>query len=401
MEASTKRFEEYVSLMAQSLGHADRVEPFRGYCTGLMLPVKRKSVEHMAAHLSPSRVRSEHQRLHHFVADAPWSDEAVLDAVCSHTLERISRRAGSPEALIIDDTGFPKKGKHSVGVARQYCGQLGKQDNCQVAVSVSIANEHFSLPVRYQLYLPQSWADDPERRSHAKVPEALEFVTKPMLALQLLENLGERRSLPELVLADAGYGASTEFREQLTAMGFTYVVGVTGTVSLQNQAQAPQQAKELAMQLPSRRFRTLTWREGTNRALSSRFAATRVHCASRAAGPSEEQWLLIEWPKGEVEPTKYFLSTLPADTPIKELVRLAKLRWRIERDYQELKQELGLGHFEGRSWRGFHHHATLCIAAYGFLVTERLAAQKKTPAHRLLGEGSTLPEGFRPRGTPA
>jgi SRSO17 transposase len=158
------------------------------------------------------------------------------------------------------------------------------------------------------------------------------------------------------------------------------------------------------MQLPSRRFRTLTWREGTNCALSSRFAAIRVHCASRAARPGEtsaEQWLLIEWPKAEVEPTKYFLSTLPADTPIKELVRLAKLRWRIERDYQELKQELGLGHFEGRSWRGFHHHATLCIAAYGFLVTERLVAQKKTPAHRLLGEVSSLPESFRPRGAPA
>jgi SRSO17 transposase len=404
MELSTKRFEEYVSLMAQSLGHADRVEPFRGYCTGLMLPVKRKSVEPMAAHLSPDRVRSEHQRLHHFVADAPWSDQAVLDTVRGYTLERISRRAGPPEAILIDDTGHPKKGKHSVGVARQYCGQLGKQDNCQVAVSVSLANENFSLPVRYQLYLPQSWADDADRRKAAKVPEALEFVTKPMLALQLLGNLAAVESLPELVIADAGYGVNTEFREQLTAMGFTYVVGVTGAVSVQFEGQPPLQAKELAMQLPSRRYRTVTWREGTNRALSSRFAAIRVHCASRAtrrAEANEEQWLLIEWPKEEVEPTKYFLSTLSADTPIKELVRLAKLRWRIERDYQELKQELGLGHFEGRSWRGFHHHATLCIAAYGFLVTERQVVQKKTPAHRLLGEVSSLPEGFRPRGAPA
>lgn len=341
MELSTKRFEEYVSLMAQSLGHADRVGPFRGYCTGLMLPVKRKSVEPMAAHLSPDRVRSEHQRLHHFVADAPWSDRAVLDTVCRYVLERVRRRAGSPEALIIDDTGFPKKGTHSVGVARQYCGQLGKQDNCQVAVSVSLANDHFSLPVCYQLYLPQSWADDLQRRKQAKVPEPLEFVTKPTLALQLLENLGELESLPELVLADAGYGASTEFREQLTAMGFTYVVGVTGAVSVQFEGQPPLQAKELAMQLPSRRYRAVTWREGTNAALSSRFAAIRVHCASRAtrrAEATDEQWLLIEWPKGEVEPTRYFLSTLSADTPIKELVRLAKLRWRIERDYQELKQ---------------------------------------------------------------
>ena len=404
MTSSAQRFEEYVSLMAQSLGHADRVEPFRGYCSGLMLPVKRKSVEPMAAQLSPDRVRSEHQRLHHFVADAPWSDQAVLDAVRSGVLEQVTQSAGSPEAIIIDDTGFPKKGKHSVGVARQYCGQLGKQDNCQVAVSVSLANEHYSLPVRYQLYLPQSWAGDSQRRKRVKVPEELEFVTKPMLALHLLETLGEVQSLPELVLADAGYGVNTEFREQLTAMGFTYVVGVPGAVSLQSQALAPLQAKELAMRLPSQRFRTVTWREGTNCALSSRFAAIRVHCASRAAGPGEasaEQWLLIEWPKGEVEPTKYFLSTLPADIAIKELVRCAKLRWRIERDYQELKQELGLGHFEGRSWRGFHHHATLCIAAYGFLITERLVAQKKTPTHRLLGEVPSLPEGFRPRGAPA
>jgi SRSO17 transposase len=404
MGISTKRFEEYVSLIAQTLGHVDRVEPFSGYCTGLLMPLKRKSVEPMAAHLAPSRVRSEHQRLHHFVADAPWVDEPVLDAVRAYSLERIGPRVGNPEALLIDDSGFPKKGKHSVGVARQYCGQLGKQDNCQVAVSISLANEQFSLPVRYQLYLPQSWADDPERRDQCKVPKAIEFATKPAIALQLLESLGPREAMPKLVVADAGYGVNTMFREQLTAMGFTYVVGVTSTVSLQSDGQAPLQAKELAMQLPSRRFRTITWREGTNGALSSRFAAIRVHCAPREAQPAgaaEEQWLLIEWPKGEVEPSKYFLSTVSADTATKELVRLAKLRWRIERDYQELKQELGLGHFEGRSWRGFHHHATLCIATYGFLVTERLAVQKKTPAHRIPGKMPALPKGFRPRGAPA
>jgi SRSO17 transposase len=404
MGISTERFEEYVSLIAQALGHADRVEPFRGYCTGLLLPVKRKSVEPMAAQLAPTRVRSEHQRLHHFVADAPWSDQAVLDAVRVRTLKQVSARVGEPEALLIDDSGLPKKGKHSVGVARQYCGQLGKQDNCQVAVSISLANEQFSLPVRYQLYLPQSWADDPVRRDQCKVPEAIEFATKPAIALQLLESLGECDGMPELVVADAGYGVNTMFREQLTAMGFTYMVGVTGTVSLQSEGQARLQAKEVAMQLPPRRFRTLTWREGTNRALSSRFAATRVRCVSREAQArelSDEQWLLIEWPKSEVEPSKYFLSTLPADTPIKELVRLSKLRWRIERDYQELKQELGLGHFEGRSWRGFHHHATLCIAAYGFLIAERLAVQKKTSTVRLPREMPLLPKGFRPRGAPA
>ena len=428
MDARTQRFEDYVSLIARQLGHADRVGPFRGYCTGLLLPVKRKSVEPMAAQLAPGNVRSEHQRLHHFVADAAWSDEAVLGAVRTHVLERVSKRVGAPEVVIIDDTGFPKQGTHSVGVARQYCGQLGKQDNCQVAVSVSLANEHFSVPVAYQLYLPENWAEDAARREKAGVPEAVKFATKPAVATQLIEQARESGSLASIVVADAGYGADTAFRERLTEMGFSYVVGVTGAVSLWPEGQAPLppkgwsgqgrrpkllrrddqhkpvQAKALALQLPARRFRIVTWREGTNQALRSRFAAVRVRCASRDYWRSElraEQWLLIEWPKGEPEPTKYFLSTLAADTPIKELVRVAKLRWRIERDYQDLKQEFGLGHFEGRNWRGFHHHATLCIAAYAFLLAERLAGPKKTLHHPLLGEMPALPEGFRPRGAPA
>ena len=227
-------------------------------------------------------------------------------------------------------------------------------------------------------------------------------------------------------MADAGYGVNSAFRERLTTLGFRYVVGITGTVRvwpegvtplppkpwsgngrpptrLRRDAQhQPLTVKALALQLPARRFRSVTWREGTNQALCARFAAVRIRCAYQAgAAPSAEQWLLIEWPRGAAEPTKYFLSTLPLSTPRKALVRLAKLRWRIERDYQELKQELGLGHFEGRSWRGFHHHATLCIAAYGFLLARRLAAPKKTLPHPLFGEVPALPEGFRPRGSPA
>jgi SRSO17 transposase len=427
MGADTKRFESYVSMIAEQLGHADRVEPFRGYCTGLLLPGERKSVEPMAARLQPRHVRSEHQRLHHFVADAPWSDEAVLGAVRVHVLDEIRKQAGAPEVLLIDDTGFPKQGTHSVGVTRQYCGQLGKQDNCQVAVSVSVANEHYSLPVGYQLYLPEVWAKDAVRRREAKVPEATRFATKPAIAISLIEAIGVQH-LPGIAVADAGYGVDTAFRDQLTQLGLSYMVGITRAVSLWPQASAPLppkqwsgqgrppkllrrdathkplQARALAMQLPARRLRTVRWREGTNQALSSRFAAVRVRCATRDYWRSElrpEQWLLVEWPKTEPEPTKYFLSTLPADTPMKELVRVAKLRWRIERDYQELKQELGLGHFEGRSWRGFHHHATLCIATYGFLLTERLAVPKKTLAHSIFGKLPALPKSFRPRGSPA
>ena len=428
MEVKAESFERFVSLIAQQLGHADRVEPFRGYCTGLLLPVKRKSVEPMAAHLAPLRVRSEHQRLHHFVADAAWSDQAVLAAVRDYVLQKVVSRAGEPEALLIDDTGFAKQGTHSVGVARQYCGQLGKQDNCQVAVSISLANEQYSLPLAYQLYLPKEWANAPARRAAAKIPETVAFATKPALALQLLEPLKSVDGLPNVVVVDAGYGVDTAFRQKLTALGFSYVVGITGTVSVWPEGQAPLPPKPwsgrglkpkrlrrdaehqplsvraLAMQLPHRRFHTVTWRDGTNAALSSRFAALRVHCAHRdhlRVEPHPEQWLLIEWPRGDAEPSKYFLSTLPAAVSRKELVRVAKLRWRIERDYQELKQELGLGHFEGRSWRGFHHHATLCIAAYAFLLTQRIVAPKKTLPHPIFGQMPALPEGFRPRGSPA
>ena len=428
MGTAPERFEQYVSLIAQQLGHADRVAPFRGYCTGLMLPVHRKSVEPMAAHLAPGRVRSEHQRLHHFVADAAWSDETVLAAVRDYVLAGVVPHAGGPEALLIDDTGFPKQGTHSVGVARQYCGQLGKQDNCQVAVSVSLAQERYSLPVAYRLYMPEEWVEDPVRRAEAKVPATVAFATKPAIALQLLEQLQLVEGLPQVVVADAGYGVDTAFRQQLTTLGFRYVVGITGAVSVWPEGQAPLppkpwvgrgirptrlrrdaghqplSAKALALHLPSRRFRTVTWREGTNEPLSSRFAALRVRCAHRdhlRTEPHPEQWLLIEWPRGEAEPAKYFLSTLPAATPLKELVRVAKLRWRIERDYQELKQELGLGHFEGRSWRGFHHHATLCVAAYAFLLAQRIAAPKKTLPHPIFSQVPALPEGFRPRGSPA
>jgi SRSO17 transposase len=428
MGIATEGFEQYVSLIAQQLGHADRVEPFRGYCTGLLLPVHRKSVEPMAAHLAPTRVRSEHQRLHHFVADAAWPDDAVLTAVRNYVLEKVVPRAGAPEALLIDDTGFPKQGTHSVGVARQYCGQLGKQDNCQVAVSVSLANEQYSLPVAYRLYLPKEWAEDAVRRAEAKVPETVAFATKPALALHLLEQLKTGDGLPKVVVVDAGYGVDTAFRQKLTTLGFTYAVGITGALSVWPEGQAPLpprpwsgrgrktkllrrdaqhrplSVKALALQLAPRRFHTLTWREGTHEPLSSRFAAVRVRCGHRDYWRAEqhpEQWLLIEWPRGEAEPTKYFLSTLPAATALKELVRVAKLRWRIERDYQELKQELGLGHFEGRSWRGFHHHATLCVAAYAFLLTQRIAAPKKTLPHPIFGQVPALPEGFRPRGSPA
>ena len=423
---SESRFTGYVEAITAALGHADRAAPFRSYCAGLLLPGERKSVEPMAARVQPARVQATHQSLHHLVAKSDWSDDAVLRAVRDQVLPVIVRH-GPIRALIIDDTGMPKKGKHSVGVARQYCGQLGKQDNCQVAVSLSVANDHASLPVAYRLYLPREWADDPDRRAQAGVPDDVVFQTKPQIALDQLRGALAAGIAAEVVLADAGYGTDTDFRDAITETGLAYVVGIQSSTSLwppgmeplppkpwsgrgrptsairRDAGHQPVAAKELAFSLPKRAWRQVTWREGSNAPLTSRFAAVRVRPAHRdyhRSTPRPEEWCLIEWPAGEAEPTKYWLSTLPANISRRILVDTAKLRWRIERDYQDLKQELGLGHYEGRGWRGFHHHATLCIAAYGFLISERgaIPPSAQPDAHRL--EAASVPHRYRPRGTP-
>jgi SRSO17 transposase len=422
--AAAERFRAYVERLAQSLGHADRREPLRGYLTGLVLPGARKSVEPMAALLAPKRVRQTHQSLHHLVADAPWEDAVVLQAVREYALAAMAER-GPIQAWIVDDTGMPKKGQHSVGVARQYCGQLGKQDNCQVAVTLAIANEVASLPIAYQLYLPEVWASDRGRRRQAGVAEELGFLTKPEIAMRQITAAVKQGVPMGVVLADAAYGNDSKFRNGVEALGLKYALGVQSTTTVwpagsmplappasrgggrppkrlrRDASHKPLAVWELALRLSPTAYRTVSWREGTAGMLRSRFAAVRVRAAHRDDGqavPNGEQWLLIEWPKGATEPAKYWLANLAAATPLKELVRTAKLRWRIERDFQELKQELGLNHFEGRSWRGFHHHATLCIAAYGFLVAERCAF---SPAGPLRRPSLRPPCHFRPRGAPA
>jgi SRSO17 transposase len=219
---SDERFSSYVEGLAEVIGHADRVKPLRDYCSGLMMPCERKSVEPMAAVTAPGRTAAQHQSLLHFVGQAAWSDERVLAKVCELVLPTMTRH-GPIEAWIIDDTGFPKKGKHSVGVARQYCGQLGKQDNCQAAVSLSLANRQASLPVRYRLYLPQEWADDAARRRKAGVPEEIVFATKPEVALEQVR-WACAAGLPRgVVLLDAGYGNHTNLRTQISALALTYV----------------------------------------------------------------------------------------------------------------------------------------------------------------------------------
>jgi len=418
-----REFAKYVSALSETLGHADRVGPLVDYCRGLILPGDRKSVEPMAALVEPRRASAKHQSLHHFVAKAHWSDVALLATVRAQVLPAL----GSIEAWIVDDTGYPKKGKHSVGVARQYCGQLGKQDNCQVAVSVSVANERASLPIGYQLYLPREWAEDPLRRRKAEVPPELGFATKTVLALKQLQAARAAKIPAGVVLADAAYGNDADFRDGIGALGLTYAVGIQssttvwaegheplpprgnwgrgrpGTHLRRDRRHQPIDVKALAFELPARAWRTVKWREGSASALSSRFTRMRVRPAHRNEVRPQE-WLVIEWPLAETEPTKYWFATLPPTISFKELVRLIKLRWRIERDYQELKQELGLGHYEGRNWRGFHHHATLTIAAYGFLMRSRLTGRAKKNfairAEQPLLRLPQRPKNFIPRGSP-
>lgn len=396
---SEARFTAYVDILTGVLGHVDRGGPLKDYCTGLLMPCDRKSVEPIASIVSPARVAAAHQSLLHFVGQSAWSDEAMLAKI--HELAAPAFAAqGGVEAWIVDDTGFPKKGSHSVGVTRQYCGRLGKTDNCQIAVTLSVANHHASLPIAYRLYLPETWASDAKRRTKAHVPEAVEFRTKPQIALSQIEAAMNAGVAQGVVLADAGYGCDGAFRSGVTALGLTYAMGVQSTLSVwppdeeplparpwsgkgrppsrvrRDGDHRPVSAKALAMRLPAGAWKDVEWREGSNQTLSSRFAAVRVRPASRdykLAAPYLPEWLVVEWPEGEPEPTKYWLSTLPEDIPIEALVDVIKLRWRIERDYEELKSELGLAHFEGRGWRGFHHHASLCIAAYGFLIIERSA----------------------------
>ena len=326
---------------------------------------------------------------------------------------------GPIEAWIIDDTSFPKQGKHSVGVHHQYCGQLGKQANCQVTVSLSIANHSTSLPVAYRLYLPKDWAEDGARRDKAGVPEDIEFKTKPELALDQIRWACEAGLPRGVALMDVAYGNDSRLRAGMTALRVPYVAGIQPNTLMWRSGAGPRRrgkplnntgrrdepdlisAKEVMLGLPKRAWRTVRWREGSADWLSSRFARVRVRVGHNKLVPETllEEWLLIEWPEGEAEPTKYWLSTLPANISFRRLVDLAKLRWRIERDYQELKQEVGLGHYEGRGWRGFHHHATLCIAAYGFLITERVTIPPSGPRSATLFQNPRLPDDYRPRGS--
>ncbi len=403
MIAPVKKLERSLETFAESLfdglGRPERRRAMAWYLEGLLLDGTRKSIEPMAARLvdEPSGVEAMRQRLQQCVSVSTWSD----DEVRARLARKVQDELPEIEAFVIDDTGFPKQGKHSVGVARQYSGTLGRTANCQVAVSLHLAGEVGSCCIGMRLYLPEEWTKDPDRCREVGVPNDVSFSRKWEIALRLLDDAHGWGVAKRLLLADAGYGEITEFREAVAARGYPYIVGMGGDpvvwmpgtepmapsdwrrprghsgptrTRYRDGEHSPVSLLALATALGRKACRSIRWREGAKGTQRSRFGAVRVrtahkHVQGRAPGP--EEWLLYEWPTDESEPTKFWLSDLPATTSLKELVRLAKLRWRVERDYQELKEEIGLDHFEGRSWRGFHHHVTLCAAAHAFLALNR------------------------------
>jgi SRSO17 transposase len=358
------------------------------YVRGLMLDGKRKSIEPMAARLEDG----DEQCLQQFVNQSPWPCEPVRERLAVRMTAAIA-----PEAWVIDDTGFPKFGNQSVGVARQYCGALGKVGNCQIGVSINAVTPQASCPIDWRLFLPAEWDQDP-RRDACRVPDDVGHEPKWQLALEMIDELIGWGIEPAPVLADSAYGDATELRLGLEPREMPHVLSVKFTTSALPEHAEPQRPDYPGRgRPPAARYRRpfsnlaalaqtadpdawmeVEWREGTRGPMRSRFLAIRVRPTNvklRRADPDGQlpvRWLLAEWPDGKPAPTDYWLSNLPADTPIQRLVELAKLRWRVEQDYRELKDALGLDHFEGRSWPGWQHHVTLVSVAHGFLTLERL-----------------------------
>jgi SRSO17 transposase len=378
----------------------------QSYLRGLLLDGKRKSIQPMAARLARGDPAADayalEQALQQFVNQSPWDWAAVRRRLA----QRMTTAIG-PAAWVIDDTGFPKFGRHSVGVAPQYCGALGKVANCQVGVSVHAVTDQASCPLDWRLFLPESWDADAERRRKAHVPKGERHRPKWQLALELLDELAGWDLVPPVVLADAAYGEVNEFRLGLEQRRLAYVVQVPGTISAYTEDVVPETVpypgrgqpskpryrqprsslRQLVLAAGERAATTVAWREGADgQRLGSRFVALRVRPAGvqlrRVArgGELPVRWLLAEWLPGEPEPVKYWLANLPETTPLQQLVHLAKLRWRVEHDYRELKDALGLDHFEGRSWQGWHHHVTLVSVAHAFVTLERLDPKVRASA---------------------
>jgi SRSO17 transposase len=419
-----KRMAEYLEGVAGILGNKRRKESFAMYAMGLMGDGERKSAEPIAARAcgDPELADACHQRLTHFLCDSIWSDAEVRRFCTRYALEEMTKRE-TVQAWIIDDTGFLKQGSHSVGVQRQYTGSAGKVTNCQVGASLSITTRSDHVPVDFELYLPESWANDPARRREAHIPKEVTFKKKPRLAIEMIRR-AIKDGLPRgVVLADSAYGDSSTFRRELRELELDYAVAVhSPTTVCRLTASGKRRGDPMSVMDVGHhtlRFRKVTWREGTKGKMSSWFASCRVRVVKHKAGGAddEEVWLLMEKPYGEVAPTTFWLATLPRKTSAKRLVRLVKERYRTERVYEDLKGELGLDHFEGRTFRGWHHHVSAVLCCFAFIVAEkarrfpsqepttRTTAAKKTAKRRRSvprrDQSATTPTPSSPHGSPS
>lgn len=378
--AGQRRLDHYFSGIGTILRRRDRCESFALYAIGLFGDTERKSVEPIAARASadPARCRAVHDQLLHFVGVSPWSDEGVRKFATEYALAELTVREAL-EDWIVDDTGFPKQGDKSPGVQRQYSGTLGKTGNCQIAVSVTVATRTMHLPIDMDLYVPTSWTDDRPRCRAAHIPDELAFRPKWRIALDLIERKVKAGVPVGLMLADSGYGDVGAFREGVRALGFDYALDVkkhTRVVIVCDEGTEtdPMSVETVADIIGERCYRKVTWRQGSRRSMSAAFATVRVRVVTDEDTRGEELSLVIEKPRRRAPVEHYVLTTLPKAASHKQIVRRIKQRWRTERVYEDLKGELGLDHFEGRSYSGWQHHVSCVLACYAFLVAERARA---------------------------
>ena len=379
-DSSDDRMAEYLSKVGEVLGNKRRHASFAIYAMGLMGEGGRKSAEPIAARacIDPALVDAYHQRLTYFLSESEWSDAPVRRFAARYALKEITKR-DRVSTWIIDETAFPKQGTHSVGVKRQCTGTGGKLANCQIGVGLSVASRSEHVPIDFELYLPKCWSDDPFRRIEANIPDEVGFQTRPELAMQMI-----RRALlhevPEgVVLADSMYGDCSAFRRELRERGLDYAVGVHAPTTVWRVDRSGEKyGKSLSVEevghAMKAQFRKVSWHGCAKDSMGSRFASCRVRTVDCAPGGAddEELWLLLEMPPGEVSPCKFWLVTLPRRTTKEQLVSVVKERMRTLKVYKDLKGQLGLDHFEGRTYRGWHHHVTVALVCFAFIVAERL-----------------------------
>jgi SRSO17 transposase len=397
--ATAARLDGFFGRIGTHLKDRRKRESFAMYALGILADGERKSVEPIAARAcpDPAEVDNVHSKLLYFLASSKWDDRAVRLEAARYALEAMQGQ-GAVVPWIIDDTGFLKQGTHSVGVQRQYTGSAGKVTNCQIGVSLAAATQHDHVPLDFELYLPESWAGDPERRREARVPEDVFFQTKVELALGMIERAVKSGLPGSVILADSGYGESTTFRNTVRYVwDLDFAVGVSSNlkvIQLDRRDQPTGGAASvgaIAAQLPRNAFRKFTWRDGSKARLSARFCFLRVkttHDDGIELQDRDPLWLLLEWREGQTQPNKFALTTLPAKMSKKQIIRIFKERWRTERMYEDLKGELGLDHFEGRSYTGWHHHVSVVLCCYAFVVAER--ARAFPPSAERAAQGDAL-----------